>query len=142
VKPKLPTSFTSAARAALVVVAFASSHAWAQQPAPNAANPPPQAGLTIEPEAAKQPPSTKFTNTTQHELAITFGPEKLRLKPGASASVPTPQAQRFQMDVYDKPGKGQFRIRASFMATPNDPKWFLPLTFEKPKKAKQPAPPQ
>jgi hypothetical protein len=127
---RIATVLSRAARAALVVLAFASSHASG---APKVPNPPPKVGLSIEPERLKQPPTAKFSNESDHELAIIYGPEKFSLKPGASKSVPVPKPQMFELRIFETFGKGKLRERFNGQATPNDPKRVIPLTFEKPK---------
>lgn len=132
--PTRPILFSRATRAALAVLAFGLSHAPAQQPAPNAKNPPPQAGVSIELERLNVPATAKFTNETTQELAFIYGTEKFNLKPGASKSVPVPKPQMFDLRIFETIGKGRLRECFNGKATPDDPKRVIPLTFEKPKK--------
>ena len=99
----------------------------AQQGAvPNPPNAPAAPGLTIEPDNAKVPPVSKFTNGTDEEIAVEYGKEKFRLKPGASKEVPIPLQKTFELKIYEFAGKGEVRRRYQGSATPNDPKRTIP----------------
>lgn len=124
---------------AVACVVTISTPLFAQQGA--AQNPPnapkvPVPGLTIEPDNAKMPPVSKFTNGTDQEIAIEYGKEKFRLKPGASKDVPTPQQKTFELKIYEFAGKDGLRRRYQGGATPNDPKRTIPLDWAMPKKGK------
>ena len=141
-KPIQSIVLHSAARAALVVLALGLSHASAQQPAPNAANPPPQAGVSIEPDLKNQPPSAKFTNNTGHDLAFIYGTEQFKLKAGDNKSVPIPKPQMFDLRIFEITRNGERLERYRGKATPIDPKRLIPLPLEKPKAVKRPVVPK
>jgi hypothetical protein len=116
---------------------FALPPAPAPAPAQNAANPAPPPGVTIEPERQNQPPTTKFTNATDRELVFIYGPEKFRLKSGASTSVPLPrQPAMFDLRIAEWLKEGQYLDRYHGKATPNDAKRFIPFPWKRLKVAK------
>jgi len=132
-KPTRSIPFSSVSRIVLAVLAFGLSQASAQQPGPNAANPPPKAGVSIEPDLKNQPPSAKFTNNTGHDLAFIYGTEAFKLRAGDSKSVPIPKPQMFDLRISEITRNGYRQERYMGKATPNDPKRFIPLPLEKPK---------
>ncbi len=100
----------------------------------NANNPPPEAGLTIEPVQRNQAPAAEFTNETGADLAIIYGQEKFTLRPGASKSVPVPNQPMFDLRVFEKPANGALRERYQNRVTPKDPKRFIPFSWAEPHK--------
>ena len=118
------------------MLAFGGSQASALPGAPQAKNPPAPAGVSVEIEHMKVPAAAKFTNDTDHELAFIYGTERFSLKSGASKSVPVPKPQMFELRIFESIGKGRLLERFRSNATPDDPNRVIPLTFEKPKKAR------
>ena len=109
----------------------------APNPQPNIAvpAPAPAVGLMIEPEIAKLPPVSKFTNGTDQEMGILYGKEKFKLKPGASKEVPIPLEKSFDLKIYEVTPKGMLPRHES-KATPNDQKRTIPLDWKKKAKGK------